>query len=53
MSSGKNFPGGSSIAIFLLGVVCGVLFGRLLFGLAIAVLVVGAAVWVIYTVRKR
>ena len=52
MSSDKKFPGGN-VATFLLGVVCGILFGRLLFGLAIAVLIVGVAVWLLCGVRKR
>ena len=53
MGSGKKILSGGNIAIFLLGIACGVLFGRLLFGLAIAVLIVGAAVWVACEVRKR
>ena len=53
MSSNKKILGGGSIATFLLGLACGVLFGRLLFGIAIAVLVAGAVVWVICGVRKN
>ena len=51
--NGKNLLNGNNIAIFLLGLVCGVLFGRLLFGLAITVLIVGAVVWLLCGARKR
>ena len=52
MSKGIR-PSGRDVAIFLLGIVCGVLFGRLLFGIAIAVLVVAAAVWLVCELRSR
>ena len=53
MGGNKKSLSGSNVSIFLLGLVCGVLFGRLLFGVAIAVLVVGAAIWLVCELHKR
>ena len=57
MSNNKKPLSGGNIAIFLLGVACGMVFGgiigRLLFGIVVAVLVVGAVVWVTCEVRKK
>ena len=53
MSRDKKTLSGSSFITFLLGLICGILFGRLLFGIAIAVLIVVAAIWIVCEVRKK
>ncbi|MCL2856937.1 MAG: hypothetical protein FWE19_04330 [Oscillospiraceae bacterium] len=56
MSNNKKMMSGGNIAIFLLGIACGMIFGgiigRILFGIVVAVLVAGAAFWIACGMRK-